>query len=73
MILKNIENLIDILEVKKRKFFDQINWIFLNRIGFIMFIYVSGVKHIDKKDGAGKGNWGTPEDELAAQLIYFYL
>jgi len=27
----------------------------------------TGVKHIDKKDGAGKGNWGTPEDELAAQ------
>ena len=27
----------------------------------------SGVKHVDKKDGAGKGNWGTAEDELAGE------
>merc|ERR1711937_1093027 len=27
----------------------------------------SGVKAVDKKDGHGSSNWGTPEDDLAAQ------
>lgn len=27
----------------------------------------TGIKPIDKKDGAGKGNWGTPEDEIVAE------
>jgi len=29
----------------------------------------TGVKAVDKKDGAGKANWGTPQDELAAEEI----
>uniref|UniRef100_A0A1I8A6V4 HABP4_PAI-RBP1 domain-containing protein n=1 Tax=Steinernema glaseri TaxID=37863 RepID=A0A1I8A6V4_9BILA len=27
----------------------------------------TGVKSVDKKDGHGKGNWGTEQDELAAE------
>ena len=30
-----------------------------------------GVKAVDKKDGAGKGNWGTATDELAVELELF--
>jgi hypothetical protein len=26
----------------------------------------SGIKPLDKKDGAGKSNWGTVDDEIAA-------
>ena len=33
----------------------------------------SGIKPIDKKDGAGKGNWGTPEDEIVAELVFAFL
>jgi hypothetical protein len=27
----------------------------------------SGIKAVDKKEGAGKGNWGTATDELVAE------
>ena len=41
---------------------------------FYFFCYKneSGIKAVDKKEGAGKGNWGTAVDELAAELAFFF-
>lgn len=31
----------------------------------------TGIKAVDKKDGAGKGNWGTATDEVVIEYVYF--
>jgi len=40
---------------------------------FYYSIQNRGIKAVDKKEGAGKGNWGTAVDELAAELAFFFL
>jgi hypothetical protein len=40
---------------------------------FYYSIQNRGIKAVDKKEGAGKGNWGTAVDELAAELEFFLI
>jgi hypothetical protein len=34
-----------------------------------IFFFFSGVKAEEKKGGAGKGNWGTIEDDIEAKVF----
>lgn len=37
---------------------------------FLQFCNISSVKPVDKRDGSGSYNWGTPQDELAARYDF---
>lgn len=38
-----------------------------NTLMCTVFIFSSGVKHVDKREGGGSHNWGTFEDDIKAE------
>jgi hypothetical protein len=44
-------------------------WLIGTTVVFKIFLFSSGVKAEEKKGGAGKGNWGTIEDDIEAKVF----